>query len=38
MPAGTSVAISDAVDRHAVTTSRAGLRCSGNDLRPAARP
>jgi len=34
MPAGTSVAISDAVSRQAVTISRAGLRCSGNDLRP----
>jgi len=38
MPAGTSVAISDAVGSQAVTVSRAGLRCSGNDLRPAVRP
>jgi len=38
MPAGTSVAISDAVGRQAVTISKAGLRCSGNDLRPAVRP
>jgi len=37
MPAGTSVAISDAVGRQAVTISRAGLRCSGNDLQPAVR-
>jgi len=37
MPAGTSVAISDAVGTQAVTISRAGLRCSGNDLRPAVR-
>ena len=36
MPAGTSVAISDAVGSQAVTISKAGLRCSGNDLRPAA--
>jgi hypothetical protein len=38
MRAGTSVAISDAVSSQAVTTSKAGLRCSGNDLRPAVRP
>jgi len=37
MRAGTSVAISDAVGRQAVTVSKAGLRCSGNDLRPAVR-
>jgi len=38
MRAGTSVAISNAVGSQAVTISRAGLRCSGNDLRPAVRP
>jgi len=38
MRAGTSVAISDAAGSQAVTISRAGLRCSGNDLRPAVRP
>jgi len=38
MPAGTWVAISDAVGSQAVTISRAGLRCSSNDLRPAVRP
>jgi len=38
MPAGTSVAISDAVGSQAVTISTAGLRCSGNDLRPGVRP
>jgi len=37
MPAGTSVAISDVVGSQAVIISRAGLRCSGNDLRPAFR-
>jgi len=38
MAAGTSVAISDTVGTQAVTISKAGLRCSGNDLRPAVRP
>jgi len=33
MPAETSVANSHAVGRQAVTISKAGLRCSGNDLR-----
>jgi len=38
MRAGTSVAISDAVGSQAGTIYKAGLRCSGNDLRPAVRP
>jgi len=38
MPAGTSVAISDAAGSQAFIISKAGLRCSGNDLRPAVRP
>jgi len=38
IPAGTSFAISDVVGSHAVILSKAGLRCSGNDLRPAVRP
>jgi len=37
MSARTSVAISDVVGRQAVNISRTGLRCSGNDLRPAVR-
>jgi len=36
MPAGTSVACSDTVGTQAVTISKAGLRCSGDDLRPSA--
>jgi len=38
MSAGTSVAISDSVGGQAVTIPKAGLRCSGNDVRPAVRP
>ena len=38
MPAGTSFAISDAVGNQAATISKAGLRSSGNDLRPAVPP
>jgi len=33
LPAETSIAISDAVGRPAVAFSKAGLRCSGNELR-----
>jgi len=37
MSAKTSVAISDVVGSQAVDFSRAGLRCSGNELRPSVR-
>jgi len=36
MPAGTSVAISDAVGSQAVNISEAGLRCSGNEHFPCS--
>ena len=37
MPPGASAAISGAAGSQSVVISKAGLLCSGNDLRPAVR-